>query len=89
MPWDLQDIVALSRLGRLDSHNRIALMQQHSDLQGALAAVGAADMGLRDEALRILADAEEHGISIIPWNDPRYPAALLEIAAPPPDDANE
>jgi len=83
MPWDLLDIVALSRLGRLDSHDRIALMQQYDDLQGALAAVGAADVGLRAEAERIIRDASDNSVSIIPWNDARYPRSLLEIDAPP------
>lgn len=83
MPWDLLDIVALSRLGRLDSHDRVALMQRHADLEGALAAVGAADVGLRAEAERIIRDASDNSVCILPWNDAQYPRSLLEIDAPP------
>ena len=83
MSWTLEDTVALSRLGRLDSHNRIELMDRHASLSEALESVGALELGLRDEAARILDDAASHRTSIIPWHDERYPALLRSTTSPP------
>ncbi len=83
MAWTPTDLVALSRLGRLESHDRIGLVTTQPSLEAALAAIGAADIGLRDEAERILSDADLHGVQIVTWADAAYPELLRQIANPP------
>jgi DNA processing protein len=39
---------------------------------------------LGSRALAAMRRAAERGIDIVPWSDPRYPAALLTIVDPPP-----
>jgi predicted Rossmann fold nucleotide-binding protein DprA/Smf involved in DNA uptake len=39
---------------------------------------------LRDDARTVRLRADAAGISVLPWNDPRFPSALLAISDVPP-----
>ncbi len=81
--WTLPDVVALSRIGRMDAHDRISLISSHAGLQDALQAIGALDIDVRAEAERICQEAQQHQMHLISWFDAAYPAELRTVPAPP------
>lgn len=81
--WTLTDVVALSRIGRMDAHDRIALISTHAGFSDALEAIGALELDTRAEAERICNDAVLHKMRVITWFDSDYPDELRAVPAPP------
>ena len=83
MPWNTYDLVALSLTPRLTHADRIRLIRNHSNLEGALPEIGQSGLGLEEPTERVLADCESHNVRIVGWGDESYPRRLAEINAPP------
>src|SRR5262249_53088742 len=89
---DLQNLIAISclpswswfhaaarlRAGATAEHTLQSLIDAHWRDQSDKAAT------LRTRAAAALRRASAQGIDVVPWSDPRYPAALATIADPPP-----
>lgn len=83
LPWSLSEIIALSRLTKLSNAMRIALVQEHDALQGALQSVGALELGLYDEAQTILDDADRMQVQVVTYWHDTYPQRLRTLDQPP------
>ncbi|HLP27605.1 MAG TPA: DNA-processing protein DprA [Candidatus Didemnitutus sp.] len=76
---ELIDIIALSFAGRLTSAEVRELACAHTTLTSALEAIGRHPMDLGEQAERQLERCTELGISIIAFNNLRYPVRLNSI----------
>lgn len=79
----LTDLVALRLVARLTNDELRRLASETSTLPEALERIGHHPMDLLEQANAQHARCAACGVEIIPWTDPRYPAALLQIASPP------
>jgi DNA processing protein len=89
---DVQNLIALSLLPSwtwLRAAERLRAGDTAADTLEFLIAAHWRDQSdksatLRSRALAAMRRAGEHGIDIVAWSDPRYPAALATIVDPPP-----
>jgi DNA processing protein len=80
---ELNHIIALSFAGRLTSAEVRDLACTHTTLNDALEAIGRHAMDLEEQAERQRERCDELGITIIAFNDPRYPHRLRAIETHP------
>ncbi len=83
MNWTLEEIIALSRVGKLSHAKRIALVEGNLDLSEALRSIGAMDIDIRSEARKIIGDAKSHGVNVLTVWDEDFPSSLKNIEQPP------
>src|SRR5262249_46543107 len=89
---DLQNLIALSLLPSwswLPAAPRLRAGEAAADTLQSLIDAHWRDQSDKAATLRTRADAAlrraaAHGIDVVPWTDPRYPAALATIVDPPP-----
>ncbi|MEY3385516.1 MAG: hypothetical protein RIR53_327 [Bacteroidota bacterium] len=76
-------IVALRLISRLPHDDIRRLSTECSDLTDALERIGRHPMDLFERATEHAERCRQIGVSMIPWNDERYPQRLLGIGSPP------
>lgn len=79
----LTDLVALRLVARLTNDDLRRLAGETSSLPQALERIGHHPMDMREKADAQRERCAACGVEIVPWTDPRYPTALLNIASPP------
>lgn len=81
--WPIQEIIALSRIGKISNAERIALVESTADFASACEHLGVVQLDQLQHADEIVAEAITQGVYIYSVWDAAYPESLRNINQPP------